>query len=220
MKNNGNDGLLIRKIMGNSIRVVNELLDLKGRPDDAELNTHLRVMYEYADLGDMIIELTPDTIRLLKLNEGNITVGKDVLNKMEVGDHVALLKADNMGPLTYKEMITGSVDMELMDLDTAIERASFWFVEDLLETNLKFTLFTPYFLVAFRLAVMDGDLSDEERYNSQRLSNVWHKTLSSVMFFIGQKLQQESIDIAKSGHCLNYNLADYHVEEYLDAIKS
>lgn len=215
-----NEVLNIRDIMGGSIRTVKKLLDMGGRPDDAELNTHLRVMYEFVDFNDLIFELTPDIIRLLKMNEDNIAVGKDLLDKIEVGDHVALLNAEDMAPLTFNEVITGFVSIELIDLDTAIERATHWFVEDLLDSSLSFTLFTPYFLVAFRLALMEGEMSDEERFSLERMSDVWQKTLSSVMFFIGKKLQEVSIDIAKGGRCnMCYNLPKDYVEDYLDSIK-
>ena len=156
--------------------------------------------------------------RVYEQNKDNISVGWNTLGRMKEGDYVAILNAETMGPVTYKEMMTDSEVIEVLDLDEAIERAAKWLVDELLESVFSFSLFTPYFLLAFRLALMQGSWPENLRFAEARLNEEWHKTLSSVLFFAGQKLQQEAIGISKRERQIWFNLPENKIEDYLYAL--
>lgn len=198
-------------------QMIVNLVEADRKPAQAELTTHLRMVYGHVDWENLIFRLDKDIIRLITKNEDNICVGWNMLDRLKEGDHVAILNSETLGPVTYKEMVTNRVDIELLDLNEAIDRAAKWFVEDLLESVYTFSLFTPYFLLAFRLALMEGDMPDVNRFAVSRLQEVWNKTYSSVIYFVGQKLQQEAIPIGKSDWRVTFNLEDYQVERYIDA---
>lgn len=202
-------------LKGKSQMIVN-LMEADKKPAQADLRTHLRMIYGHVDWDNLIVKLDKETIRLLMKNKDNICVGWNVLGRMKEGDHVAILNSDTLGPVTYKEMIANSVDIELYDLDEAIARAAHWFVDDLLESVYSFSLFTPYFLIAFRLALMQGSWPDKVRFTDSRLCDEWRKTYSSVIFFAGQKLQQKAIGFVKEDWLISFNLADYQIKEYLN----
>ena len=133
---------------GKSQKVVN-LMDADRKPHKAELPTHLRMVYGHVDWDSLIFKLDEDVIRLIMKNKDNIRIGRNVQDRMMVGDHVAILNSDTLGPVTYWEMTNNCVDIELLDLDEAIDLAAKRFVDDLLDSVFSFPLFTPYFLLAF-----------------------------------------------------------------------
>ena len=200
---------------GKSQKVVN-LMDADKKPHKAELPTHLRMVYGHVDWDSLIFKLDEDVIRLIMKNKDNIREGQNVLGRMKVGDYVAILNSDTLGPVTYWEMKNNCVFFELLDLDEAVDLAAKWFVGDLLDSVFSFPLFTPYFLLAFRLALMQGSWPDELRFSEARLKEEWRKTYSSVMFFAGQKLQQEAIGLGKSGWQVSFDLSEYQVDDYLE----
>ena len=201
----------------NESQMIVNLMEADQKPDKAELPTHLRMVYGHVDWESLIFRLDKDIIKLLTKNEDSICVGLETLGRLKEGDHVAILNSDTLGPVTYKEMVTNSVEIELLDFDEAINLAAKWYVDDLLESVYSFSLFTPYFLLAFRLALMEGDMPGENRFAVSRLQEVWRKTYSSVMYYVGDKLQQEAIAICKSDWRVTFNLEDYQVERYFDA---
>ena len=192
------------------------LMDLVRMPHEAELPTHLRMAYGHVNWRNLIYELDDDIIGLIRKNEACICEGKDVLVKMKKGDHVAIVGDFAMEPVTFKDMMTGNACIELYDLDGAIERAAHWLVEDLLDSVFSFSLFTPYFIMAFRLALMEDEMTDEERFAEERLEEVWSRTYSTVMYFAGQELQQQAMNMAKKQHYVSFDLADYKIEDYLE----
>lgn len=202
---------------GISQMVVN-LIDADNKPLRADLMTHLRMVYGHVNWDSLIVKLDKDTIRQIMKNRDNISVGWSTLGRMKEGDYVAILNAETMGPVTYKEMMTDSEVIEVLDLDEAIERAAKWLVDELLESVFSFSLFTPYFLLAFRLALMQGSWPENLRFAEARLNEEWHKTLSSVLFFAGQKLQQEAIGISKRERQIWFNLPENKIEDYLYAL--
>jgi hypothetical protein len=173
------------------------------------------MMYGHVDWEDLIYTLDDETINMLRKNKSSVGPGREVLDRLKKGAYVAILNSDTMGPVTYKDMLTGRIDIELCDLDQAIERAAFWFVDDTLESVYTYSLFTPYFLLAFRLALMEDDMTDEERFEEGRLDEVWRKTYSSVLYFAGQKFQDEAIEMAKSNYRMHFNISEYEIEDYM-----
>jgi hypothetical protein len=201
---------------GKSQMIVN-LMDADTRPDTADLTTHLRMVYGHVDWDNLVYKLDEETISLLKKHEDCISMGKRILCDIHPGKYVAIVNADAMGPLTYQEMKSGNVMFELYDLDDAKERAAFWYVDDLLGSLYSFSLFTPYFVMALRLAVMEGHMSDEERFSEDRLNDVWCKTYSSILSLVAFKLMQQACHIEKECAIVPFNLSDYLIKEYYEA---
>lgn len=198
--------------------MIKELCEVSELPKGADIQSHLRMMYGHVDWDNLIVEVTPELSDILIKNAGRIARGLEVLGMMMSGQHVALLDFESMGPVTYKELTAGSKEIELLDFDTAVERAAHWFVEDLLEFNNEETLFTEYFIVAYRLALLGNCRDEDERFSSERLNDEWRKTLSKVMMRAGQKLTEESFEIPKSYRWIRFQLDDDEVEEYLKNI--
>ena len=192
-----------------------DLLDLYKKAPETQITTHLRMIYGHLDWDNLIYTLDEETISTLRKNKFNVGPGREVVDRLKKGVCVAILNSDTMGPVTYKEMLTGRVDIELCDLDQAIEKAANWFVDDTLESVYTYSLFTPYFLLAFRLALMEGDMTDEERFEEDRLDEVWRKTYSSVLYFAGQKFQDKAIELAKSKYRMQFNISEYEIEDYM-----
>ena len=192
-----------------------DLLNLYKKAPETQITTHLRMIYGHVDWDNLIYTLDEETISTLRKNKFNVGPGREVVDRLKKGVCVAILNSDTMGPVTYKEMLTGRVDIELCDLDQAIERAANWFVDDTLDSVYTYSLFTPYFLLAFRLALMEGDMTDEERFEEDRLDEVWRKTYSSVLYFAGQKFQDKAIELAKSKYRMQFNISEYEIEDYM-----
>jgi hypothetical protein len=197
-------------------KMIVNLMDADERADRADLATHLRMVYGHVDWDNLIYKLDEDTISLIKMHENCISVGRRLVCDIYPGKYVAIVNSDTMGPLSYKEMKSGNVMFELYDLDEAKERAAYWYVDDLLGSFYSFSLFTPYFVIALRLAVMEGHMSDEERFAEDRLNDVWYKTYSSVFSLIAYKLMLQANHIEKSCTIAPFNLDDYLIEKYYE----
>ena len=198
--------------------VIKELCEIKGVPKESDLQTHLRMMYGHVEWSNLIIELTPEIISMLKTKIDSIETGVNVLGSMLPHKHVALLNASSLGAMTFNEIVTDSEKMELLDTDTAIEQAAHWFVEDLLESNFNFSLFTQYFIVAYRLALFDNRRENEDQFSKERLNRVWRETFSKTMILVSQKLLQAAVKIPEQGYWINFNPDEYEIEDYLNAI--
>lgn len=198
-------------------QVIVNLMDIEARHDTVDLTTHLRMVYGHVAWNNLVYKLDEETISLLKKHEDCISMGKRILCDIHPGKYVAIVNADTMGPLTYQEMKSGNVMFELYDLDDAKERAAYWYVDDLLGSLYSFSLFTPYFVMALRLAVMEGHMSDEERFSEDRLNDVWCKTYSSILSLVAFKLMQQACHVEKECAIVPFNLSDYLIEEYYEA---
>ena len=198
---------------------IKSLMDHVRMPNQAELTTHLRMVYGHVDWDELIYKIDEDTFDQIWKNKDNICEGENVVARMKMGDHVAIVNNCDMGPLSFKRMITNSVCFEVYDLNEAIDRAADFFVDDLMESVFSFPLFTPYFLIAFRLALMDGDMPDDERFEPERLEEVWRKMYSTVLYFAGQKICDKALDMGKSDPCIAFDLPDYRIENYMEAMK-
>lgn len=198
--------------------LIKELCEVRGVPEGADLQTHLRMMYGHVAWNNLIIELTPEIISLLKTKIDSVETGFNVLQTLQPYKHVALLNTETLGPITYNEIVTDSVKLELLDADTAMELAAHWFVEDLLETNFDFAIFSQYFIVAYRLALFENRRADEEQFSEERLNRVWREVFSKTMILASQKLLQESVSIPEKAYWINFKPSDYELEDYLNAI--
>lgn len=198
--------------------LIKELSEVSGVPEGADLQTHLRMMYGHVDWSNLIIELSPEIISMLKTKIDSVETGFNVLQTLQPHKHVALLNTETLGPITYNEIVTDSVKLELLDTDTAMEQAAHWFVEDLLETNFEFALFSQYFIVAYRLALFDGRRENEEQFSKERLNRVWRETFSKTMIIVSQKLLQAAMTIPEKSYWINFEPNDCEIEDYMNAI--
>ena len=89
--------------------LIKELSEVRGVPEGADLQTHLRMMYGHVAWNNLIIELTPEIISLLKTKIDSVETGFNVLQTLQPHKHVALLNTETLGPITYNEIITDSV---------------------------------------------------------------------------------------------------------------
>ena len=58
-------------------------------------------------------------------------------------------------------------------------------------------------------------MDDYDRFENERLEEVWRKTYSSVLYFAAKELQEKAIEMGKSCHYLAFDLPEYAVEDYL-----
>ena len=201
--------------LGNDYPKFVELMKMGDIPDGEEIMTHARMLYGHVDWTDLIVELDGLTNQLLMKSEISFDVGEDVRKRLRSGKHVAILDGDGLGPMTYSRLKTGRAHIELMDLEEAINQAARWFVEDLFDYVGSFPLFIPYFLVAFRLALLDGEIPDDERFSDERLDAVWRNTQQKVMFCVGARLAKQAFE-ASSRIIKSFHLSEYQVEKYLE----
>lgn len=202
--------------LGRETPMYRELMNLPDMPEGEELMTHVRMMYGHVDWSDMIVELDRATIGLLQEHEACISIGENVMRRLRTGKPVALIDGEAMGAVSYSMLKTGSGLFEVLDLEEAKEQAARWFVEDLYGSGLRFPLFVPYVLLAFRLALMEGTMKESERFARKRLCEVWRETWAQVMFRVGMKLVTSSGDIETGRIGCDFELLVGAVERYLE----
>ena len=204
--------------LGNDTPMFTKLLDIHERPEGQDIMTHLRMLYGHVDWRNMIVKVDQPTIDLLKKNAERICEGRDVLWKLRIGQHVALLTQDTMEAVTYNELKAGNADIELLDLEVAIEQAAFWLMEEYLDCMFSFGLFTPYFLLAYRLALLEGWMDDDERFSDKRQEQVWQDTFSEVIVCAFSKLMRDLAKGDKTYLYAPFHLDEYDVEDYLESM--
>ena len=65
---------------------------------------------------------------------------------------------------------------------------------------------------------MDGDMSDDERFEPERLEEVWRKMYSTVLYFASQKIRDKALEMGKCDPCIAFDLPDYRIENYMEAM--
>jgi len=206
----------IKDYLGNDTPMFTKLMDMPERPEGQELMTHLRMLYGHVDWESLVVEVDPILIELLRNERKCFFLGNEALKRIQTGDHVALLNADTKGPLAYSAIKNKNEDAELVDMKEAIRIAADFFVLDLFDSGFGFKRFAPYFLIAFRLALLEGEMIKEVRFSAKRLEEVWKRTFSLVMVSATQNLMKEVTDIDKGYLYIPFDLGDYAVEDYLE----
>jgi hypothetical protein len=201
--------------LGDNTPMFTKLLDLPDRQEGQDLMTHLRMLYGHVDWQNMIVKMDQPTIDLLKKNADRFGI-EDDLGKLREGRHIALLNSNMLEPVTYIELKTGAVNIDLVDLEEAIEQAAFWLMEEYLDCMFSFGLFTPYFLLAYRLALMEGWMDDDERFSDKRQEQVWQDTFSEVIVCAFSKLMRDLVKGDKTYLYAPFHLKEYAVEDYLE----
>ena len=179
------------------------------------LLTHMRVAYGRVDWEDYVVKLDQHTINNLLAIHRESSRYQKLKEKLKPGMNVVIVDEDTTLPVTYNGMITGSASPEVLTYDDAINTSVYWFCFNLLEDYCGFSLTTVYFLLAFRLALMDGDMSDEERFDTTRIRKTWRHTYANMLSLVGKRLQTEALKVAKSRIFADFFLDDKEVEKYI-----
>ena len=204
--------------------VIRDLMDVGGIPSrlfdtsSYPLLTHMRVAYGRVNWDDFVVELDQQTINNLLAIYRDCDSYRKKLESLKPGMKVMIVDGDSMTPVTYNGLIKGTTFVEVLTYDDAINKAAEWLEDDLLDGYGGFSLTTIYYLVAFRLALMDGDMSDEERFAKSRISKVWRHTYAHMISLVAQKLEDAAIDIAKSSYRAEFFLDDDEVEKYIASL--
>lgn len=204
--------------------VIRDLMDVGGIPSrlfdtsSYPLLTHMRVAYGRVNWDDFVVELDQQTINNLLAIYRDCDSYRKKLESLKPGMKVMIVDGDSMTPVTYNGLIKGTTFVEVLTYDDAINKAAEWLEDDLLDGYGGFSLTTIYYLVAFRLALMDGDMSDEERYAKSRISKVWRHTYAHMISLVAQKLEDAAIEIAKSSYRAEFFLDDDEVEKYIASL--
>ena len=194
--------------------VIRDLMDVGGIPSrlfdtsSYPLLTHMRVAYGRVNWDDFVVELDQQTINNLLAIYRDCDSYRKKLESLKPGMKVMIVDGDSMTPVTYNGLIKGTTFVEVLTYDDAINKAAEWLEDDLLDGYGGFSLTTIYYLVAFRLALMDGDMSDEERFAKSRISKVWRHTYAHMISLVAQKLEDAAIEIAKSSYRAEFFLDD------------
>ena len=204
--------------------VIRDLMDVGGIPSrlfdtsSYPLLTHMRVAYGRVNWDDFVVELDQQTINHLLAIYRDCDSYRKKLESLKPGMKVMIVDGDSMTPVTYNGLIKGTTFVEVLTYDDAINKAAEWLEDDLLDGYGGFSLTTIYYLVAFRLALMDGDMSDEERFAKSRISKVWRHTYAHMISLVAQKLEDAAIEIAKSSYRAEFFLDDDEVEKYIASL--
>ena len=62
---------------------------------------------------------------------------------------------------------------------------------------------------------MEGDMSDEERFDTTRIRKTWRHTYANMLSLVGKRLQTEALKVAKSRIFADFFLDDKEVEKYI-----
>ena len=73
---------------------------------------------------------------------------------------------------------------------------------------------TAYFLMGFRLAVLDGEMSDKDRFSYERCQNVWNETYSTFLFRLGVNITESALDMKHCEKPEGFCLDEYDALEY------
>jgi len=208
-----------KDFLGDNTPMFRDLDNMPKRPEDQELMTHMRMLYGHVDWESLIVEVDPIFIKLLNNAKGLFINDQEVLKTMQIGDHVALLNAETKGPLAYSDFMSDLADIEILNKKSAVSQAAYFFVFDLFDSGFGFKRFAPYFLIAFRLALLEGVMADEERFSTERVEQVWKKTFSLVMASTIQHLIDQTTDVDKGYLYIPFNPYESIISDYLENVE-
>lgn len=201
------------------------LMDFNGIPVLAYKNvsdpiqTHMRMMYGHMDWEDYVMKLDEHTLKLIQERDEALVYCTEVVKTLRPGMNVVILDQDSMAPISYNGLVSETCAIEVVTLDYAVERAAFWYVENLTGDFANFALATKYFLLAFRLAVMEDEMSYDDRFSNYRHNKVWRETFASMLWQAGQKLSAKAVEMVKICYWTSFNLSESEVEGYMSSLE-
>ena len=210
-------------IAGRRYRGMSDIDTLSGSAlDEASFNilpVHLNMVYRHVKWDGFDIVLTEQIINrikeIFKTNMGE----QAYIDSLKPGTRVIIVDRDEMKPVTYSRMLEEEPDVEVLTLDKALEKAAFWFVENITDGYAGFSLTAAYFLLAFRLAMLEGEMDGQERFSKERYDKVWGEMYASLLYYAGQRLSQEAIDMTKSHRLEKFELQERTIKDYLENAK-
>ena len=209
------DGIGYRSVMG--------IGKLPGYAlDEASFNilpVHLNIAYRHVKWDDFDIVLTEQIINRIKNIFKNEKSEQAYLDSLKPGMRVIIVDNDEMMPVTYSEMMDEDPDIEVLTLDKALERAAYWFVDNITDGYAGFSLTAAYFVLAFRLAMLEGDMNDSERFTKERYNKVWGEMYASLLYYAGQKLSEAASNMMKSQRLEKFELQERTIKGYLEYAK-
>ena len=113
------------------------------------------------------------------------------------------------------EMVSNSVGIEILTIDEALDRAATWFALNYTDSCYGFRMTTINFLIAFRLALMEGDMTPDERFSKERYNKVWREMYVSLLYHAGNKMIQESCKFVDRDYFAPFDLQEKEIKIYL-----
>ena len=197
---------------------IRRLYDIDGIPDKVfghmrnPLLSHMRMMYRHVDWDGFVVKLDAATIRLLKDKfEGDSSM-MEYLDGLKRGDNVVIVDGNEFAPVTYSEMVSNSVGIEILTIDEALDRAATWFALNYTDSCYGFRMTTINFLIAFRLALMEGDMTPDERFSKERYNKVWREMYVSLLYHAGNKMIQESCKFVDRDYFAPFDLQEKEIK--------
>lgn len=191
--------------------------------DEASFNilpVHLNMAYRHVKWDDFDIVLTEQIInRIKEIFKTNMSE-QAYIDSLKPGMRVIIVDNDEMMPVTYSEMMNETADIEVLTLDKALERAAFWFAENIADSYAGFSLTAAYFVLAFRLAMLEGDMDDSERFTKERYNKVWGEMYASLLYYAGQKLSEAATYMRKPQLQEKFELSEETIKDYLEYAKA
>ena len=136
------------------------------------------------------------------------------LETLKPGMRVMLVDRDEKKPITYSQMKDEDPDVEVVTYDRAISFAALCAYHDISGQYEGFKSATAYFLMGFRLAVLDGEMSDKDRFSYERCQNVWNETYSTFLFRLGVNITESALDMKHCEKPEGFCLDEYDALEY------
>ena len=201
------------------------LNDVKGVPARTfgisymdPLPVHMLMMYRHVDWSKFVVKLDNQTIELLQKKMNVEGEDKTLLSLLETGMNVILVDRDLMVPITYHQMLSHERDVEVLTLDEAIHKAAFWFAQNFTDGYGGFSLTSAYFLAAFRLAMMEGEMSDEDRFSNSRYNRIWREMYCLLLHEAGKQLTEQSTVEHYACNRMKFGLDECEINDYLNCI--
>lgn len=176
---------------------------------------HASVMYRHIDWSDFVVTLDKQTIDQIKACLNRFDHEKELLDSLKPGMNVIILDGEYMSPVSYNALHTHYGYIEVVTLEEALEKAVDWYIDTITIACDGFESATQYFLMALRLAMLEGDMDNEKRFSEERYQKVWHKVYGSFLYALSQKLRDAAIEYAKGKKYLNFDLDDDEVRTYV-----
>ena len=186
------------------------------------LPIHLNMMYRHVDWDhfdlvlDELEECIPSGVDVeseLERRELTAAINR-FLETLKPGMRVMLVDRDEKKPITYSQMKDEDPDVEVVTYDRAISFAALCAYRDISGQYEGFKLATAYFLMGFRLAVLDGEMSDKDRFSYERCQNVWNETYSTFLFRLGVNITESALDMKHCEEPEGFCLDEYDALEY------
>lgn len=73
--------------------------------------------------------------------------------------------------------------------------------------------------VVNRLAVMEDEMSYDDRFSNYRHNKVWRETFASMLWQAGQKLSAKAVEMVKICYWTSFNLSESEVEGYMSSLE-